>query len=134
MLRNVLAVVLSFVVGNVVIMAVQAVNMMIFPAPPGFDFNDAEAVAAMVASMPLGAFMGVELSYVAASAGAGAVIARVAASRHVALGVGVGVLFTAANFMNMASIPHPMWFAVLTTVTFVPVTLAAVMGAARRPA
>lgn len=123
MLRNVLATVAAFVVGNLLIFAVQAIKGMIYPMPEGFDFNDAEAVKALVASMPIGAFLGIELSYIVGCAGAGAVVGKFAASRHMALAGVVGGLFTLAGFANMAMIPHPLWFAVLTTITYVPCAL-----------
>lgn len=38
----------------------------------------------------------------------------------------VGAAFTLAGFANLASLPHPLWFAVLSTVTYVPAALAGV--------
>jgi hypothetical protein len=39
----------------------------------------------------------------------------------------VGALLTLAGFANLAAIPHPLWFGVLSTLTYVP---CAVLGAA----
>lgn len=124
MIRNVLAVLAALVVGNLTIFGVQSLNWALFPMPPGVDFDDPAAVAAMVAAMPLGAFAGIELSYLAGSVLPGFVVAKAAGSRHLALAAVVGALFTVANTLNLMAIPHPLWFAALTTVTFLPVTLA----------
>ena len=133
MLRNVLAVLAALVTANVLIFTGEAINGLIYPFPEGFDFNDAAAVKAMVAAMPLGAYAGIELSYVAGAAGAGAVIGKLASSRHLWLAGGVGAASTLANFANMAMIPHPAWFAVLTTVTFIPVAVLVARAVAPRP-
>jgi hypothetical protein len=120
MLRNVLVVLAALVLGNLLIFVGEALNWVLYPLPPGFDFNDPAAVATMVANMPVGAFVGVELSYVVASVAGGLLVGRFAASRHLGLAAGVGVAFTLSNFLNLASIPHPLGFAILTSVTFLP--------------
>ena len=125
--RRIAAVVGGLAGSVVVIMAVQAVNGWLDPPPPGTDFSDPEALAALMAQMPLGALLMVELSYAAGSLAGGAVVRLVSADRTTLLAVVVGGLLTLAGFANLAAIPHPLWFAVLSTATYVPCT---VLGAA----
>jgi len=133
MLRNVLVVVGAAVVCTVVISLVQAVGHNLFPPPPGMDVNDPASIAAHLAQIPLGALLMVEAAYAAGSLGAGWVVGRFAAGRPYRLAGGVGALFTALNVWNLVQIPHPLWMAVLTMVTFIPLAL---LGArlALRPA
>jgi hypothetical protein len=123
MLRNILVFVLAFVAGNVIIMLVQGLNMAVFPPPAGFDWSDPAAVERMVAAMPFGAYVGVELAYVFGCLVCGLVIGAFAGSRPMLLAAIAGVLFTLAGFANIAMIPMPVAMAVLTTVTYVPCTL-----------
>jgi len=47
-------------------------------------------------------------------------ILRLAPAHATVSPVVAGVAVTLAGFMNLAAIPHPVWFAVLTTVTYIP--------------
>lgn len=125
--RRIGAVVAGLFGSVVLIMAVQAVGTWLYPPPPDTDFTDPEALAALMAQMPLGALLMVELSYVAGSLGGGVIVRLVSADRAAVQAVVVGGLLTLAGFANLAAIPHPLWFAVLSTVTYVP---CAMLGAA----
>lgn len=125
--RRIAAVVAGLAGAVVLIMAVQAVGTWLYPPPPGADLTDPDALAALVAEMPLGALLMVEASYAAGSLGGGAVARLAAPGQTTRAAVVVGGLLTLAGFANLAAIPHPLWFAVLSTVTYVP---CAVLGAA----
>ena len=125
--RRIGAVVAGLAGSVALIMAVQAVGTWLYPPPPGTDFTDPEAVAALMAQIPLGALLMVELSYAAGSLGGGVIVRLVSPDRTTVLAVVVGGLLTLAGFANLAAIPHPLWFGVLSTVTYVP---CAVLGAA----
>ena len=118
--RRIGAVVAGLIVAVLIIMAVQAVSGALYPAPPDLDFTDREAVAAYARQLPIGALLIVALSYLLGSLAAGATVGRLARDRHTWLGVVAGVVLTLAGFMNLAAIPHPVWFAVITTVTYIP--------------
>ncbi len=129
--RRIGAVVAGLFGSVVVIMAVQAVNGWLYPPPPGTDLSDPDALAALMAQMPVGALLMVELSYAAGSFAGGAVVRRVSADRAAVLAAVVGGLLTLAGFANLAAIPHPLWFGVLSTVTYVPCALLGAAAAAR---
>ncbi len=125
--RRIGAVVAGLFGSVVLIMAVQAVGTWLYPPPPGTDFTDPEAVAALMAQIPLGALLMVEASYAVGSLAGGAIVWLVSPDRATRLAVVLGGLLTLAGFANLAAIPHPLWFGVLSTATYVP---CAVLGAA----
>ncbi len=118
--RRVSAVAAGLFVAVLIIMAVQALSGLLYPAPPGLDLTDREAFAAYARQLPIGALLIVELSYLLGSLAAGATVAWVARDSHTRLAMAAGVVLTLAGFTNLAAIPHPVWFAVLTTVTYIP--------------
>ena len=127
----------GLVVSVVLITLVQAISVRLFPMPPGTDPNDPAALARYMQQLPIGALLLVALSYAVGSLGGGIGVSLVARNAPYALAAVVGGLLTVAGFMNLAAIPHPAWFAVVTTLTYVPGTLLGAYAAgqwrARRP-
>ncbi len=122
MVRVLLAVIAGLVLGGVVVAAVQSLNYLLFPAPPGLDPHKPEDLAKLMAQIPLAALLMVELSYVAGSLVAGFVAGKIAARRPALVALILGVALTGFNLLNLAQIPHPLWMALLTTATFLPLT------------
>ena len=129
--RRIGAVVAGLLGSVVLIMAVQAAGTWLYPPPPGTDFSDPDALAALMAQIPLGALLMVELSYAAGSLAGGVIVRLVTPDRTTRLAVTVGALLTLAGFANLAAIPHPLWFGVLSTLTYVPCALLGAAAAAR---
>lgn len=119
-LRAGLAALAGLVAASVVMMVLQGLNHLLFPPPPGTRLSDPEDLAEFVRSLPAPAFLLLELSYVVGSATGGAVGARLMPSRKYEVAIFVGVVLTLLGFVNLASIPHPLWVAVLTSLTYVP--------------
>ena len=122
--RAILAVLAGVIGGGLVISLIQAGNLAIFPLPEGLDTSDRAALAQAIAQMPVGAMIGLELSYAIGCMGAGGIAARVAPDSRWVVAVIVGVVFTALGFVNLATIPTPLWLAILTTATYLPAALA----------
>lgn len=130
--RSVLVVIGSVVAGSIVMFAVQSVNYLLFPPPEGLDYNAPEQI---VDAMPLAALWMLELSYALGCFAAGVVTAAGARGRRVTLAMVVGGIFTLLGFVNLAQFPAPLWLAVLTTLTYVPATVAGSLAFSRlRPA
>lgn len=107
-----------------VIALVQMVSGLIYPPPVGLDFNDKVEVARWAHAMPIGAYLMVMLAYVLGSFTGGWVVGRfVSSSQLIRAGV-IGTLLMLAGFMNLAAIPHPLWFSVISTILFIPMALA----------
>lgn len=132
MFRRIAAVVAGLAGSVALIMVVQAVGVLLYPPPPDLDFADPDALAALMAQMPLGALLMVELSYAAGSLAGGAIVRRVSPDRTTGPLLVVGGLLTLAGFANLAAIPHPLWFAVLSTLTYLPCTFLGAAVVARR--
>lgn len=131
MFRRIVAVVAGLAGSVALIAAVQAAGVRLYPPPPGTDFTDPDALAALMAQMPLGALLMVELSYAAGSLAGGAVVHLVVRKRTTGPLLVVGWLLTLAGVANLAAAPHPLWFAALSTVTYLPCVFLGGAAAAR---
>jgi hypothetical protein len=124
MIRSILAVLGGAVLTFVVIWLLEMAGMLIYPPPPGLDFSKPEAVRAAMASIPVGALVCVIVAQsVGTFAGAwfAAYIARRRPGLHAAI---VGVLAMLAAIGNMLSIPHPVWFWIVSLLLFLPAAVA----------
>lgn len=131
MFRRIVAVIAGLAGSMAVIMAVQAAGVRLYPPPPGADFTDPDALAALMAQMPLGALLMVELSYAAGSLAGGAVVHLVVRKRTTGPLLVVGWLLTLGGVANLAAVPHPLWFAGLSTVTYLPCVFLGAAAVAR---
>jgi hypothetical protein len=116
-LRNVLSVVAGLMAGVVVIMVVEGAGHTIYPPPPGLE------PAELMKQIPTGALLMVELGAVLGSLTAGAVASKLGVAKWPWLSVIVGVVLTLAGVSTLVMLPHPMWFSVLSTLTFVPMAM-----------
>lgn len=72
--------------------------------------------------MPLSSKVSVLLGYAVASVVGGVTTGYLSPNTYVPA-VLVGALFTLTNFVNMKKIPHPWWMSLISTFTFVPLSL-----------
>jgi hypothetical protein len=133
MIRSILGIVLGLVLAMVVIFAIQGVGMLVYPPPAGMDWQDREAMAALIAAMSPGQFAFLLVSYSLGTLAGAWLAATIARRRPVFHGLIVGSFFLLGNVINVTSLPHPLWYVVVTTLLFLPL---AVVGArlAARPA
>ena len=114
-LFGLLGVVLGFVIGMVFMMFLHMASAFVYPLPEGVDFMSQEPenrtrLEEWFSTLPAGAFL---LATVCHGLGcfAGALVAMLVSGRRSLMpALIVGVLFTIAGIMNLASIPHPAWF------------------------
>jgi hypothetical protein len=123
LVRGTVAVMAGVMAAFLVIMLVQLLGAVLYPAPAGFDPKDPEALTALTASLPLGAFLMVLLGYLLGAVAGGYLAARLAPSRRAVHAGIVAAFLLAGSIMNLVSIPHPAWFlaANLLIVAVVPV-------------
>ncbi len=117
----------------VLMMAIQGLSILFHPMPEGLDPSNREALADWVKTLPPTAFLMVLASYAVGCLAGGWVAARVAHGAKVPSLV-VGGLFTIAGFANLAAIPHPLWFAVVSSLTYLPSAWLGATLARRAPA
>ena len=121
-LKQIGIVIAALAAAMVLIMLVQQLNLLLFPLPDWVDTNNPEHLSELMSTLPLPALLMVELSYVLGSLAAGLLLAFLTKGKCLWQVLVVGGLLTLAGFANLASVQHPLWLAVLTTVTYVPVT------------
>jgi hypothetical protein len=116
MARAIFSIVAGLIVAVVCVFAMEYITHIFHPAPPGFDPRDKDAVRALVAGLPLLAFILVLFGWLL-GAGLGAFMA-VRINRRIAKwpGLLIGALLLAATLYNLLTIPHPVWFFVAAVI------------------
>lgn len=117
--RQVLGTFAGVVTAMAVIMLVESVGHIVSGGPQMPDVNDAAAVAAYAASLPIGSLLSVLIAW--ASGTAAGVIAGtlVAPGRSVFIAIIVGALVMLGAVMQVTQFPHPLWL-VISGITGIP--------------
>lgn len=118
--KNIGFAILSLVVAFIVIMVVQQINLLLYPLPEWVDVNNPDHLSQIMASLPLGALCMVALSYLLGSLAAGFILCKTLKRHSIKLILTLGGILTAAGIANLIAIPHPIWFAIITTITYIP--------------
>lgn len=110
MARNLAAVLIGLFVGNVLNGGLIAISSTwLYPVPPGFDFNDAQQMAAYIKNLPTGGFVMALVAHNLQAFGGGWVAARLGASRPMFLAGIIGALTLAGAVYNLVLLPGPAW-------------------------
>ncbi|MSR19012.1 MAG: hypothetical protein EXS00_07605 [Phycisphaerales bacterium] len=116
--------VLSVIAGSAVFMIIHLAGLgllgYLWPMPEGTDPQNVESMKLAIAAMPILAFVALLASYFVATAAGSFVAALICGNdgRHLAASMTVGLLFTVAAVMNLATVPHPVWFVALNVPEF----------------
>ena len=112
-IRNTLSVIVGFVAGSVVNMALVVIGPKIIPPPAGVDVSKAESIAASIHLFEPKHFVFPFLAH-ALGAFSGALVAYlIAASYRAIFAWVIGVLFLAGGIAASLMIPAPKWFIAL---------------------
>jgi hypothetical protein len=115
--RGIGGTVAGVLVAGLTIAGVEWLGHRLYPPPAGLKSDDLEALAAHVATMPIGALLFVLLAWLLGVFLGGLAAASLAGRRHrLYAGVVVAVILLGA-IANFAMIPHPAWFMALTVLT-----------------
>jgi uncharacterized membrane protein len=129
--RKLLILLAGIVVAVMVIMLTEQLSGRLYPMPAGMAVTDKQAMRSYVATLPLGAFLLVLLSYALGGLLGGWVMARLdrAAGRRNAIRLAAALVV--ASLMNLFALPHPAWFWVtnLALVVATPLLGARLAGA-----
>jgi hypothetical protein len=109
-MRNVLAVVVGFIFGSVVNLGFINLGMSVIPVPPGVDMSTPEGMTAGMAMLEPKHFLFPFLAHAIGTLAGAAAAARLGASHHMKLAMGVGVLFLCGGLAMVAMVPSPTWF------------------------
>lgn len=108
-MRGLAAVVMGLVVAFVATFAIEWINTLIHPLPPGLDYRDPAVMKAALARLPASALAVVLLGWFLAALWGTWMATRIARGDHRPAWV-LGVLLVTAAIGNMLAIPHPIWF------------------------
>ena len=118
--KRVLAVIAGVAVGLTLVMAGDFGSGILAPFLKEIDYTDKQKIAEAMTRVPLSAFLVMLLGY---SVGAflGGLVATLISGREASRpAITVGIILTVGNIFNQMSIPHPMWFSVVSTLIYIP--------------
>lgn len=123
-MKNILSVIAGLITGFLVIMLIEFIGHKMYPLPPGFDLSlaDRETKGLLMEIMPSGAFMMLLLAYTLGSFSGGVVSSVI--SKKIRQPLIVGGALTLGGIANLIMIPHPVWFAIVSLLVYVPFALA----------
>jgi hypothetical protein len=122
-LRSVAAVVAGFVAASIVMLIVETINgRVLHPqlAKAAEGMTDREAVRALLAAAPIGAFLVVIAGWVLGGVAGGWLAARLAGRSETTHGLALGALLTLAGVANNLMVPPPLWFWFASLVVLLP--------------
>jgi hypothetical protein len=126
--RNILAVVAGFVAGSLVNMALVTVGPMVVPLPEGADVSTSDALRDSMALFRPVHFLMPFLAHALGTLAGAFVAAKLAASHHRQLALGIGGLFLLGGIAAVAMLGGPAWFiATDLLLAYIPMSL---LGAA----
>ena len=119
MAKKVISVIAGIIAGTILIYLVEMLSAKIYPPPPGVDImQDKQALIEFIRNAPLNAMLLVLAGYIAGSFAAGLVSARI--SGNMLQPVIAGTALMLFGIMNLFELPQPLWFAVSTTLSYIP--------------
>jgi MFS family permease len=133
--RSILAVIAGFVAASVVMMVIEMVNGRILYPELGKlaeGVTDKEAIRALMANAPVGAFLVVLLGWVLGSLVGGLLAAWIGWNAPLAHALVLGGLLTLAGIANNMMVPPPVWFWIISLVVFLPAVYAGAQLAPRK--
>lgn len=120
MIRKILAVLVGLIIGSFAIYGIQYISQQVYPSPEGMDFNNMNAVKEFIASLPSSAFLLLLVSYAVGSLIGGMISALLVKERRITTALITGAIFLIFGGMNLIMIPHPAWFAIVSSAIYLP--------------
>lgn len=118
--RKILGFIAGLIAGGVTVALIESLSSFLHPLPENFDPKDIEQMKAFVGSLPATAFIIVLLAHLLGSLIAGFVASLVVKEAWTIGAIILGVFFTCAGVANLVMIPHPVWFAVIDSIVYLP--------------
>lgn len=113
MLKLIAGVVVGIVAAAATILLVELGARLVYPVG-NVDIRDADAVAAMIASLPLGAMLFVVAAWFAGALVGGAAAAWISGRRWAAWLI--GAIVALMGIVNIFTYPHPVWMQIAAVV------------------
>jgi len=123
MIRKILAVIGGLVAGAIVVSLVEMLSSSFYPLPDGVNMGDYAAMIEHAKNAPLISKIIVIVGWGLAAIAAGAIATLIARNGKNIYAVICAVIFLAFSVFNMFMIPSPVWFWILGTVVWIPLSL-----------
>jgi hypothetical protein len=133
--RSILAVIAGFIAASAVMMLIESINgHVLYPelGKAAQGVTDREAIKALMASAPTGAFLVVLFGWVLGGLVGGFLAAWIGSTAPGPLALVLAGLLTLAGIANNLMLCPPVWFWVVSILVFCPATLAGARLAPRR--
>jgi hypothetical protein len=115
-IRNILAVIIGWVVGGMVNMSFIMMSGRVIPPPAGADVTTTEGLKASMHLFEPKHFLFPFLAHALGTLAGATVASAIAASHQFKLAMLIGVLFMAGGIASVMMLPSPMWFSVVDIV------------------
>ncbi len=115
-IKNILAVIISVLIGGSLNMVIILISGSIIPPPDGADVTTMEGLKACIHLFQPKHFI---MPFIAHALGTfiGALLVAVMVSNHkIKFAMGIGVWFLIGGFINILMLPSPIWFTILDLV------------------
>ena len=108
--RNILAVIVGFVIGSVVNLGLVNIGMAVVPLPEGADVSTMEGLREAMTSFTPVNFIFPFLAHEMGTLAGAFMAAKLAASHHMKFAIGIGLLFLLGGLTMVAMCGGPTWF------------------------
>lgn len=126
LVKNVLAVLAGAVVGSIVNIGLIMISGSVIPPPDGADITTTEGLKASMHLMEPKHFLFPFLAHALGTFFGAFVAAKMAATRHSAFALFIGVFFLIGGIANIFMLPSPLWFTLSDLiVAYIPMALIA---------
>lgn len=113
-LRNILAVIAGILIGGAVNMGLILLGSSMLPPPAGVDVNDVASINAHIGEYSIAQLLAPFLAHALGTLAGAFLVAKLAASRKMALALVIGGVNLLGGIMAVRMIPAaPLWFDVL---------------------
>ena len=133
MLRTLLAVVAGVITAMLLMLALEAAGLMLFPPPAGLQINNEADLALLVEMSSTSKKAWVVFGWALASLAGGWIAARISRRHPRGAALAVATLIVIGVVMNAMAIPHPLWMNALGVLLPVPMALFGARLARRTP-
>ena len=114
--KNILSVILGFVAGCAVNISLVSLGPSIIRLPEGADVSSSEGLERSMLLFTARHFLFPFLGHALGTLVGAFVTAKVAASRHMGLAMGIGGLFLCCGIMMVCTVGGPVWFIIIDLV------------------